>query len=271
MQKKTRNGISLAFEDSGSSKDALVLIHGWGCDHTTLTRQQEFFTKTHRVINVDLRGHGESDSPAQIYSVEAFADDVAWICQELDVKRASLIGHSMGGSVAVEVAFQHPHLGQSIGLIDTVFQPSVELMELLAPLIPALHSGDYESSYRSIMSALSLPSDQDEVSSVLRALPRAPQHVLLSALQQHLEAHDFARAAASCSVPVAYIGAARPLADLAKLKQLIPHLRTGQTLGAGHFAPWLVPEQVNAMLLRFFERNMHAIPHVPGVMVCPIA
>src|SRR5206468_1602546 len=89
---------------------------------------------------------------------------------------------------------------------------------------------------------------------VLGALPRAPQHVLLSALEQHLEAHDFAKAAtASRSIPIAYIATAHPLANLASLQELLPELSIGRTLGSGHFAPWLVQEQVNAMLTRFFE------------------
>ena len=67
MQKKIRDGVPLAFQDNGTSKSTFVLIHGWGCDHATLLRQQAVFADTHRVVNVDLRGHGESGSPGQIY------------------------------------------------------------------------------------------------------------------------------------------------------------------------------------------------------------
>ena len=206
------------------------------------------------LINLDLRGHGESGSPEQIYSVAQFADDVAWLCHELDIERAALVGHSMGGAVAIETAYRHPELVQAVGLIDSVFQAPSELMEMLAPLLPGLQGSEYENIYRKIMASLSLPTDLAELTSpIFSNLPRAPQHVLLSALQQHLEQHDFARAAASCSVPIAYIRTARPLANLASLQQLVPNLWIGQTLGAGHFAPWLVPDQVNAMLLRFFQ------------------
>ena len=66
-----------------------------------------------------------------------------------------------------------------------------------------------------------------------------------------MEDHDFAAAAAGCTVPVAYIGATHPLADLVRLKELIPDLMIGQCLGAGHFSPLLVHDQVDAMLLRF--------------------
>ncbi len=254
MQNKIRDGVPLAFDDNETSNSALVLIHGWGCDHTVLLRQQAFFAETHRLVNVDLRGHGESGSPEQIYSVAQFADDVAWLCHELDIERATLVGHSMGGAVAIETAYRNPELVQAVGLIDSVFQAPSELMEILAPLLPGLHGSEYENTYRKIMATLSLPTDVAELTaSIFSNLPGAPQHVLLSALQQHLEQHDFARAAASCSVPTAYIRTARPLANLAALQELVPTLWIGQTLGAGHFSPWLVPEQINAMLLRFLE------------------
>jgi pimeloyl-ACP methyl ester carboxylesterase len=231
MQKKSRDGVPLAFYDNGTSKRAFVLIHGWGCDHTTLLRQQAFFADTHRVVNVDLRGHGESGSPEQIYSVARFADDIAWLCRELNVQRATVVGHSMGGAVALETAYRYPELVRAVGLIDSVFQAPAELLEMLASMLPDLQGSDYQSTYREIMAALSLPSDLAELSPILSTLPKTTRHVLLSALQQYMEAHDFARAAASCSVPVAYIGATRPLANLAQLKQLIPDIWIGQTLG----------------------------------------
>ena len=133
MQQKVRDGVPLAFDDNETSNSALVLIHGWGCDHTVLLRQQAFFAETHRVINLDLRGHGESGSPEQIYSVAQFADDVEWLCHELDIERAALVGHSMGGAVAIETAYRHPELVQAVGLIDSVFQAPSELLEMLAP------------------------------------------------------------------------------------------------------------------------------------------
>ena len=163
----------------------------------------------------------------------------------------------MGGAVALETAYRYPELVSAACLIDTAFQAPLERQEILAPLLPDLQGNDYENAYRKIMVALSLTSDREELESVLSTLPRAPQHVLLSALQEHMERHDFAKAAACCSVPVAYIGASVPLANVDQLKQLIPDIKIGQTLGSGHFSPWLVPEQVNAMLRRFLDLTQH--------------
>ena len=251
MQRRTRNEITLAFTDTMQDKTPLVLIHGWGCDHRTLQHQQDFFSSTHRVVNVDLRGHGESDAPYEEYEISCFAQDIAWLCQQLTIKDVVLIGHSMGGAVAIETAYQFPAMVRAVAMIDTVFQPRPELQALLAPLMPGLQGEAYKETYREIMLALSQPTEKEPLTEVLRRLPRAPQHALLAALQQHMVSHNFARAAGSCTAPSAYIAASGHLADVEHLKGLIPHLFYGQTLGAGHFAPWLVADQVNAMLSRF--------------------
>ena len=79
----------------------------------------------------------------------------------------------------------------------------------------------------------------------------APQHVMGNALEHHIWNWDGAAAAAACKVPALYIGAASPLADVPRFRELCPHLVVGQTVGAGHFNNQLVPEQVNAMIDRF--------------------
>ena len=110
MQNRVRNGVRLAFSRSGDQDNTLLLIHGWGCDHTTLQRQQTFFEHSHTVINVDLRGHGESGAPEEAYSIAHYAEDMMWLCAELGITRASVIGHSMGGAVALEMSYRKPAL-----------------------------------------------------------------------------------------------------------------------------------------------------------------
>jgi len=66
------------------------------------------------VISVYLRGHGDSDKPQTPYTVCGFADDVAWLCGELGVAKPIVIGHSMGGMTALEIAARYPELPSAI-------------------------------------------------------------------------------------------------------------------------------------------------------------
>jgi pimeloyl-ACP methyl ester carboxylesterase len=94
----SKNDIALAYEDTNTALPPLVLLHGCGLDHGSLTNQTAFFSRSHRVISVDLRGHGESDAPHQEYSMAAFADDLAWLCTELALVKPTVVGHSMGAT-----------------------------------------------------------------------------------------------------------------------------------------------------------------------------
>jgi hypothetical protein len=73
------------------------------------------------------------------------------------------------------------------------------------------------------------------------------------ALRNHLTEYDVTSAAAGCRVPIAYIDAAVPMADLTQLRSLIPQLVTAQTLGSGDFSPLFVSDQINAMLSTFLK------------------
>src|SRR5262249_21835363 len=104
MQKLIRDGVRLAYQEAGSGSTPVLFVHCWCCDHGYMTPQFQHFGHGHRVISVDLRGHGESDKPQQDYTVAGFADDLAWLCDQLDVKKPVVIGHSMGGNITFELA-----------------------------------------------------------------------------------------------------------------------------------------------------------------------
>lgn len=56
-------GTKLAYEDRGAGKPAFVFVHGWTCNRSFFAPQAEHFARRHRVVSLDLRGHGESDKP----------------------------------------------------------------------------------------------------------------------------------------------------------------------------------------------------------------
>jgi pimeloyl-ACP methyl ester carboxylesterase len=251
MQFIKKDGVILAYEDINSGLPAILLVHGWGCDHTSLAAQAEFFSRSHRVVSVDLRGHGASDAPHQDYTMAAFADDLAWLCAKLGLTKPAVIGHSMGGNVVLEFAARYPDLPASIVLLDTVMLVPQPFLEPLRPLAQALKGPEYLSVVRQLWEPLFLATDDPARKEQIIAFVRSPQHVLASSFPNHITEYDASSAAAGCHVPIAYIGAQIPLVDMDRFRSLCPHLITAQTLGSGHFAPMLVPDQINAMLARF--------------------
>ncbi|RIK35399.1 MAG: alpha/beta hydrolase [Chloroflexi bacterium] len=252
MQHLARDGVRLAYTESGSGSPPLLLVHGWTCDHTYFAPQAEHFSRSHRVVSVDLRGHGASDKPEQEYTMAAFADDLRWMCEQLGVERPVVVGHSMGGVIAFEMAARYPDIVGAVVAVDSPIVPPDALAAQIPGLVEGLKSPAYRDVSRGFVSGgLFLPTDDPERKArIVEAMAAAPQHVMASAMECIFTC-DTSAAVASCKAPALLINAAVPLADLARLQQLCPHIMIGQTVGAGHFNQLEVPDQVNAMIERF--------------------
>lgn len=112
------NGARLRYLDKGSGP-ILLLIHGLGASHTDWQKQIDFFARVFRVIVPDLRGHGDSDAEGP-FNVERFALDCSCLLDELKVGSFFLVGHSMGGAVAMQLALFKPDRVTKLVLADTL-------------------------------------------------------------------------------------------------------------------------------------------------------
>ncbi len=251
MQVLQKNGVRLAYDDSVTGPQPIIFVHGCGFDHSSFANQANYFRSSHRVVSVDLRGHGMSDAPRQEYTIAAFADDLAWLCEQLGLFKPVLVGHSMGGNVALEFAARYPTVPASVVLIDSAVLPPQSLLDALEPVVAELQSDDFLAAYQQVLLSLRLAWEKT-TEAMINALD-VPQHVLASAFYHQVKTFDGVRAASRCHVPVAYIGAATSLSDLVRFKALTPQLVTAKTLGSGHFSPVEQPDQINSMLSHFIE------------------
>ena len=156
-------------------------------------------------------------------------------------------------NIALDLAARYPELPAAIVMVDSAIVPPEGLVEAVRALAASLQGPEYREKQRKFMSDFTfLPTDDpQDKARIIDVMSSAPQHVMGNALEHHILRWDGAVAAAVCMVPALYIGAAIPLADVARFRELCPHLVVGQTVGAGHFNNQLVPEQVNAMIDRF--------------------
>jgi non-heme chloroperoxidase len=102
MAEEIRVGnVTLSVEDVGAGP-ALVFIHGWTCSARFFQRQRDYFSRTHRVIIPDLRGHGRSEKTLDGHTVPQYAADLHALLTRLGVERSVLVGWSMGALIAWE-------------------------------------------------------------------------------------------------------------------------------------------------------------------------
>jgi pimeloyl-ACP methyl ester carboxylesterase len=117
LQFRTIHGYQRAYRIAGSGP-AILLIHGIGDNSTTWNTVQAKLAQRFTVIAPDLLGHGKSDKPRADYSVAAYANGMRDLLAVLDIERVTIVGHSLGGGVAMQFAYQFPHLVERLILVS---------------------------------------------------------------------------------------------------------------------------------------------------------
>src|SRR6202046_1057995 len=116
LQFRTIHGYRRAFRVAGSGP-VILLIHGIGDNSTTWETVQSKLAQRFTVVAVDLLGHGQSDKPRADYSIAAYANGMRDLLSVLEIERATVVGHSLGGGVAMQFAYQFPHLVERLVLV----------------------------------------------------------------------------------------------------------------------------------------------------------
>jgi len=107
-QVRSFDGVKISYDVQGKGEPVLVFVHGWSCSSEYWKEQVAHFAKKHKVVTIDLAGHGQSGLSRKDYTIEAFGKDVAAVAEKLNLNKIILVGHSIGGLVAVEAARQMP-------------------------------------------------------------------------------------------------------------------------------------------------------------------
>lgn len=114
------DGVPIRFKVGGHEEPTLVFVHGWALDRHLWDNQVERLSVRHRVVALDLGGHGESGRRRARWTIAAFGEDVKAVVEATGAKRVVLIGHSMGGPVVLEAARRMPERTTGIVLVDTL-------------------------------------------------------------------------------------------------------------------------------------------------------
>lgn len=118
MPKIQSNGINLYYEIHGEGQP-LLFIHGLGSSARDWEYQVAEFSESYKVITLDLRGHGQSDKPAGPYSMSMFAADTVGLLRGLGIDRAHVVGLSLGGGVAFQLAVDSPSMLKSLTIVNS--------------------------------------------------------------------------------------------------------------------------------------------------------
>lgn len=117
MPKLHLGNIDLYYETAGQGQP-ILFIHGLGSSGRDWEEQIAFFSRYYQVVTFDLRGHGQSDKPAGPYSIPLFASDVAQLIEILDIAPVHVVGLSLGGMTAFQLAVSNAELVRSLVIVN---------------------------------------------------------------------------------------------------------------------------------------------------------
>jgi 3-oxoadipate enol-lactonase len=118
MPKLQVSNLDLNYEMTGKGQSVLF-IHGLGSSSRDWEEQVNYFSKDYQVVTFDVRGHGVSDKPPGPYSIKLFSDDTAALITSLDLSPVHIVGISMGGMIAFQLAVDHPGLLKSMTIVNS--------------------------------------------------------------------------------------------------------------------------------------------------------
>jgi len=259
--------INIYYEDFGKG-EPLLLIAGWGTDLSCWLPQIPEFSTKYRVIAFDNRGAGRTDAPDEPYSFRMMADDAVGLLDALGIGKAHILGMSMGGCIAQEIAIEHPERTRSLILAATTAAPGASpmLMNTLTAWTAAMKEGVSPKT----MARMQLPYvvtskffDQPEmVALFVDAMAANPCQPRAYACQRQTEASAaqdtrarLKRIAAPTLVLAGREDIMLPVRHSEQLAALIPGAKLVVLEGGAHGFSLEIADKFNRAVLEFLGQN----------------
>lgn len=246
-------GKKIVYEETGPQNgEAVIVLHGWGCNHSTVRSVAASLEDKCRVISIDLPGHGSSEEPDEVWGTQDFANLVGKVVKELKIETPALVGHSFGGRTAIAYASSNPV--SKIVLIDSAgitprrslkYYYKVYSYKLFKKLVLAL-AGE-EKGREILESQLKKKGSADYQA----ASPK------MRAIMSRCVNEDLKKIMPRISSPVLLIwgenDTATPLSDAKTMERLIPDAGLVAFPGCGHYSFFDNPYQFRAVIRSFFN------------------
>ncbi len=190
------DGTPISYEIHGAGEPTLVFVHGWSCDARYWREQLPYFSKNHRVVALDLAGHGHSGSARSQYTMKLFGEDVRAVTEASGSSKVILIGHSMGGTVIAEAARLMPNIVMGLIGIDTLENIEYPLTrEALEGMTGPLEK-DFRTGSRQFAAEMISPDTDKQLREwILADMSAAPPAVAISAMKEMLSQYITGEAA----------------------------------------------------------------------------
>lgn len=257
LKTESSDGTTIVYEVHGEGSPALVFVHCWACNREFWKEQIESFGEDHRLVAMDLAGHGDSGVDRAEWTIPSLVEDVLAVMAAEELDDVILVGHSMGGPVSLGVASRQPEVVRGVILVDTVQNAEQQIDPEMAERMVAGFRNDYEGMMRQMAVALFPETTPEEVRKfVMDGAIGANQEAMIAIMASFVDVDQSAWLGAA-GVPVRAINAApRPpfQQDTAvDINQKYADYQATLIDGVGHYIQLEKPEAFNTAMRRWVE------------------
>ena len=257
------DGVPIRYRVYGSGEPILIFIHSWGGDGTYWDAQIDHFRQRHTVVTLDLAGHGESGITRKRWTMDSYADDVVAVAARVPGDSVVLVGHSMGGAVALQAARRMRN--RVIGIVGAeTFQSIADPPappEVLERRLDRFRS-DFQTAMREYVARTLFRStaEPELVRRIADDMASSPPGVVLGSIRGMNEM-NYAAAVADVEVPLIAINSDSGPTDADRIRIHAPTFQLKLMRGVGHFVMIEDPLRFNGLLddsLAEIARAAHA-------------
>lgn len=242
------DGTKISYILEGKGKPVLVFIHGWSSEKTYWEYQLNEFSTTHTVVAIDLAGHGESEIKRDNYTIPSFGKDVAAVVKANNLTNIILVGHSMGGAVAIEAA---KLLGKDvIGIVgaDTFHDLNAKFTEEQKLQYITPFRENFRGNCKAFAESMFPPgADSSLVDAVVTDMSSAPEKVAVNSFENLLD-YNPAPSLNSISLPFVAINSTFLPTNTAGNSLVTDSFTVKIMEGVGHFVMMEDPVTFNKFL-----------------------
>jgi pimeloyl-ACP methyl ester carboxylesterase len=257
------DGVHIEYRIVGKGDPAIVLIHGWATDANYWNAQIDPLKAKYTVVAVDLAGHGGSTKSRTDWSMEKYGEDVTTVLQRIPNQQLILVGHSMGGTVALEAARTLGSRVIGIVVVDALKSvglppmPAAEIQKRVAPF-----RTDFIGSVRKYVTEELFQKGADPmfVQKVAYDMSLEPPEVGVPSLEALLSM-DFKTVLADIKVPVLAINSDLGATDDARIRKSLPAFKSDVIPHTSHFLMMEAPDKFNPILMRDIETLVRNASH----------
>ena len=242
----------------------VVFLHGYPLNHSTWNAQLAPLSRGRKIVLLDFPGYGLADGREIPTTLQGFSETVHSTLEGLSLSPATIIGHSFGGYVALQLYRDHPDQFQALGLVSTRSEadtPETRTKRLAtaARLRTAGETLDIEGTTRSLLSETTWNQRSELVQTVREIIQAATTRAVIPTLQAIADRPDLTPVLPTIQVPTLVLwGESDGLIPNAQTQALVGRIRGAQGMGfpdAGHLAALETPAAFNVAMLRFLDAH----------------